>query len=198
MAKRRYTALQEEVNVLLTKDDERTRKELDALEIKLDHILSNQSEILTRLGVVAQGRYGLDVCEVDVAYFPVSDPDELPKLDAYLAEPGNPYGRLMRRLLRPDGKVTPLKKSFVKLFTDNILLSFNYAGVSNKKAFNQYKNINKTLLDIQKSSGYILSDYITEIRAAFHAAKRRCHKRNHDQRRRSQLSQEAEAENEWD
>ncbi|KAH8257856.1 hypothetical protein KR038_002140, partial [Drosophila bunnanda] len=53
---------------------------------------------------------------------------------------------LMRRLLRPDGEITPLKKSLAKLFTDNILLSFNYAGVSNKQAFNQYKNINKTLL----------------------------------------------------
>ncbi|KAH8374421.1 hypothetical protein KR200_002960, partial [Drosophila serrata] len=53
---------------------------------------------------------------------------------------------LMRRLLRPDGEITPLKKCLVKLFTDNIMLSFNYAGVSNKQAFNQYKNINKTLL----------------------------------------------------
>lgn len=52
----------------------------------------------------------------------------------------------MRRLLRPDGEITPLKKSFVKLFNDNILLSFNYAGVSNKQAFKQYKNINRTIL----------------------------------------------------
>lgn len=91
MTKRKYTSLQEEVNSLLSKDEERTRKEIDALQIKLDVILSNQSEILTRLGVVAQSRYGIDVCEVDVDYFPISDLEELPRLDAHLAKPGNPY-----------------------------------------------------------------------------------------------------------
>ncbi|KAH8290954.1 hypothetical protein KR054_007345 [Drosophila jambulina] len=154
MTKRSYSALQEEVNAILTREDERTQEELDVLQLKLDHILSNQDEILTRLGVVAQGRYGNDVYEVDVSYFPISDPEELPKLDAYLAEPGNSYARLMRRLLRPD--------------------------------------------DIQKTRGYIVTDYIAELREAFHAAKSRCHKRSHDQRRRSHLSRKIEAENEWD
>ncbi|KAH8253219.1 hypothetical protein KR032_004254, partial [Drosophila birchii] len=52
---------------------------------------------------------------------------------------------VMRRLLRPNGEITPLKDSFVKLFANTILLSFNHAGFGNKKPFNQYKNINKTL-----------------------------------------------------
>ncbi|XP_016026437.2 uncharacterized protein LOC6739317 [Drosophila simulans] len=171
---------------------------MEELQIKLDKILENQNEILARLCQVASIRPTGDLCKAELDYFPVSDPDELSNLDANLSKPDNKYAHIIHRILRPEGRIEPLKNNFSKMFNYDILMGYNYDGVSTKQSFKQYKYINKTIFGILKTDGYTQADYVADIRGAFQTLKRRYHKRNHDLRRRIRRTQKCEPDSDWD
>ncbi|KAH8320030.1 hypothetical protein KR074_011427 [Drosophila pseudoananassae] len=154
------------------------------LKEKLHEILANQDEILSLLNQVSKMKQRIDPSEYESDYFPLTDATELHNLDAELADKDNIYALMMKRILRPNGQVEPLKKNWSKLFDYEILIAFNYDGVCTKESFKKFKNINRTIFEIQKTSGYTQTDYIKDIKAAFHTVKTRFHKRNYDLKRK--------------
>ncbi|XP_016970197.2 uncharacterized protein LOC108038012 [Drosophila rhopaloa] len=197
MSKQKYTDLLRDDDPLLS-HDELLEVGIAELQLKLDKILDNQNEILARLCQVAHSRANGEFYKVEQDYFPVTDPEELSNLDENLSKPGNIYTNLIHRILRPEGRIEPLKKNFSKMFEYDILMAYNYDGVSTKQSFKQYKNINKTIFGILKTDGYTQADYVADIRAAFHTLKRRYHKRNHDLRRRIKRTQKGQPESDWE
>ncbi|XP_016993680.3 uncharacterized protein [Drosophila takahashii] len=197
MSKQKYTDFLTEDDPLLP-DKESLEDKLAVLQNKLDEILENQNQILTLVCQVARNRTTGDQYKVEVDYFPVTDPEELQNLDDNLSEPGNKYANLIRRILRPEGRIEPLKKNFSKLFEYNVLMAYNYDGVSTKQSFKQYKHLNKTIFGVLKTDGYTESDYVADIRDAFNTLKRRYHKRNHDFRRKIQRFQKSEPDCDWE
>ncbi|XP_041450234.1 uncharacterized protein LOC111078359 [Drosophila obscura] len=179
---------------LSSNDDEIMQIKIIELQDKLDDILSNQDLIITLLGQVANplGSTILtgssESTEERTEYFPVREPQELTKLDSELARAGNSFIPMMKRILRPEGIIQPLKDNIPKIFGEEIIMGFNFDGVNHKQPFRQFKNINKTIYEIQKRSGYTEADYIADIRITFHTLKRRYHKRKHDVMRRSKLN----------
>ncbi|KAH8340082.1 hypothetical protein KR067_008393 [Drosophila pandora] len=154
------------------------------LQGKLNEILANQDEILSLLSQVSKMKHRFEPPEFESDYFPLTDATELENLDTELSHKDNIYASMMNRILRPNGQVEPLKKNWSKLFDYEILIAFNYDGVCNKESFKKFKNINKTIFEIQRTSGYTQTDYIKEIKAAFHTMKTRYHKRNYDLKRK--------------
>ncbi|XP_034654852.1 uncharacterized protein LOC117892610 [Drosophila subobscura] len=179
---------------LSSNDDEILQIKIIELQDKLEDILSNQDVIINLLGQVANpllstnGSDDTESTEVRTPYFPVRDPEELTKLDAELAKPGNSFIPMMKRILRPEGVIQPLKENILKIFGEEIIMGFNFDGVHQKQPFRQFTNINKIIYEIQKRSGYTEADYIADIRITFHTLKRRYHKRKHDVMKRSKLN----------
>ncbi|XP_002138390.2 uncharacterized protein LOC108159442 [Drosophila miranda] len=177
---------------LSSNDDEILQIKIIELQDKLDDILSNQDLIITLLSQVnplpnINGPL-TEPTEIRTEYFPVREQQELEKLDSELANPGNSFIPMMKRILRPEGIIQPLKDSIPKIFGEEIIMGFNFDGVNHKQPFRQFKNINRTIYEIQKRSGYTEADYIADIRITFHTLKRRYHKRKHDVKRRSKLN----------
>ncbi|KAH8284589.1 hypothetical protein KR018_004956 [Drosophila ironensis] len=52
---------------------------------------------------------------------------------------------MMLNIVRPKGRVTPFRKSFPKLFSLEIMSTFNYDGDCKKSSFRAFKQINRTL-----------------------------------------------------
>ncbi|EDW32133.1 GL10600 [Drosophila persimilis] len=52
---------------------------------------------------------------------------------------------MMKRILRPEGIIQPLKDSIPKIFGEEIIMGFNFDGVNHKQPFRQFKNINRTI-----------------------------------------------------
>ncbi|XP_017072694.1 uncharacterized protein LOC108108951 [Drosophila eugracilis] len=197
MNNHKYSDILNEDESLLN-DDEIVEDGIAELQAKLDEILANQNEILSRLSQVAHNKPAGELFKVELDYFPVTDPEELPNLDTNLSKPGNKYANLIHRILRLEGRIEPLKKNFSKIFEYDILMTYNYDGVSTKRSFKQFKHINKTIFGILKTDGYTQTDYIADIRAAFHTLKRRYHKRNHDLRRKIKRIQKQEPDCDWE
>nr|XP_016943031.1 uncharacterized protein LOC108019654 isoform X2 [Drosophila suzukii] len=144
MSKHIYSEFLSEEDPLLS-DNEFLEDALAELQNKLDKILDNQNEILTLICQVNCKAPTAELYNIKVDYFPVTDPEELPNLDANLSKPGNKYANIMHGILRPEGRKEPLKNNFSKVFECDVLMAYNYDGVSSKQSFKQYKHINKTI-----------------------------------------------------
>ncbi|XP_017061381.1 uncharacterized protein LOC108101522 isoform X2 [Drosophila ficusphila] len=75
----------------LLSDNDLVEEGIEELQSKLDEILDNQNEIITLLCQVTHSRIPGEFYKTELDYFPVTDPEELPKLDTNLSKPGNKY-----------------------------------------------------------------------------------------------------------
>ncbi|XP_016957368.1 uncharacterized protein LOC108029555 [Drosophila biarmipes] len=197
MSKRLYSEFLSKDDPLVS-NNEFLEDALEELQNKLGQILENQNEILTRLCQLTCKGTTANSYNTEEDYFPVTDPEELPNLDANLSQPGKKYANVMHGILRPEGRKEPLKKNFAKVFECDVLMSHNYDGVSNKQSFKQYKQINKTIFGILKTDGYTKTEYVADVRAAFHMLKARYHKRKHDLRMKIKRFQKCQAQTDWE
>ncbi|KAH8273676.1 hypothetical protein KR018_007997 [Drosophila ironensis] len=104
--------------------------------------------------------------------FPITEKDEMTLIDDKIRLGPEPYIRLFRNLILPEGWV----KNIERIFARSLLMRINYSGETNKIALVQFVYLNKALFEATKEDGRTMEDHKKDLREAIQKAKNRHYK----------------------